>query len=278
VDIEPATYTLDPAAVEAAITPRTCAILGVHVYGFPCRHRELAAIAARHGLKLIYDAAHAFGVTVDGRPVSAWGDLSMFSFHATKVFHAIEGGALTFRDAALKKTFDYLKNFGFESETEVVMPGTNAKMNEMQALMGLLVLDHLPDALRRRQAVAAVYRERLGRIPGIRPPPAPPAGLAWNYAYQPIEVLPPFPLDRDALYEGLKRFNVFGRRYFYPLLTDFPCYRDRPRRDPLRVAEGAARRILALPIHHDLAVGDAHRVCDLIEEAAHGNELVLHTA
>ena len=266
VDIEPDTYTLDPAAVEAAITPRTTAILAVHVFGFPCRHAELSAIAARHGLKLIYDAAHAMGVTVDGRPISHWGDLSMFSFHATKLYHSIEGGALTFADSGLKKTFDYLKNFGFENETEVVIPGTNAKMNEFQALMGLLVLDHLPALIARRREIVARYRERLAAIPGIRLPPPPPSNVAWNHAYMPVEILPEFPLCRDALYEHLKTYNVFSRRYFYPLLTDFPCYRDLPCRDPLTVARGVADRILTFPIYHELALDDVSRICDCIAD------------
>jgi dTDP-4-amino-4,6-dideoxygalactose transaminase len=265
VDIEPDTYTLDPAAVEAAITPRTTAILAVHVFGFPCRHAALAAIAERHGLKLIYDAAHAFGVTVDGRPISALGDLSMFSFHATKLYHSIEGGALVFRDAGLKKTFDYLKNFGFENETEVVTPGTNAKMNELQALMGLLVLDRLDDLVARRRPLAARYREQLAGVPGLRLP-QPPAGTAWNYAYQPVEILPDYPLSRDALYERLKTFNVFSRRYFYPLLTDFPCYRDLPRRNPLTVATGVASRILTLPIYHGLADQEVDGICEIVRD------------
>ena len=269
-DIEPDYYTLDPAAVEAAITPRTTAILAVHVFGFPCRHRELSSIAARHGLKLVYDAAHAFGVTVDGGSIAQWGDLSMFSFHATKLYHSIEGGALVFADAGLKKTFDYLKNFGFENETEVVMPGTNAKMNEFQALMGLLVLDRMSELIARRRAIAALYRQRLTAVAGIKLAPALPVGVVSNHAYMPVEVLPEFPLSRDALYERLKTCNVFSRRYFYPLLTDFPCYRDLPRRDPLGVAKGVAERILTLPIYHDLALDDVQRICDMIQEV--GNE------
>ena len=270
VDIEPDFYTLDPAAVGAAITPRTTAILAVHVFGFPCRHRELSDIASRHGLKLVYDAAHAFGVTVNGQSIASWGDLSMFSFHATKLYHSIEGGALVFKDAGLKKTFDYLKNFGFENETEVVMPGTNAKMNEFQALMGLLVLDHLGELVSKRKTIVDCYRQRLGGIPGIKMPPLPPPGVLWNYAYMPVEVLPEYPLARDALYERLKTYNVFARRYFYPLLTDFPCYRELPRGDPLCVAGGVARRILTLPIYHDLALDDVQRICDTIQEVGRG--------
>jgi dTDP-4-amino-4,6-dideoxygalactose transaminase len=265
VDIEPDFYTLDPRAVEAAITPRTTAILAVHVFGLPCRHQELAAIAQRHGLKLIYDAAHAFGVSADGRSLASWGDLTMFSFHATKLYHSIEGGALTFQEAPLKKTFDYLKNFGIESETEVVMHGTNAKMNEFQAVMGLLVLDQMETLVASRRAITEVYRERLAAIPGIRIPPALPAGVAYNYAYMPVEILPDYPLSRDELYERLKVYNVFTRRYFYPLLTDLRCYGDQAPADPLTVARGVADRILTLPIYHDLTLEDVHRICDMVQ-------------
>ena len=188
VDIEPDYYTLDPAAVEASITPWTTAILAVHVYGFPCNLNALADIARRHKLILIYDAAHAFGVTVNGRPISNFGDLSMFSFHATKLFHSIEGGMLTFRDSGLKQTFDYLKNFGFKSEVEVVMPGTNAKMNEIQALMGILVLKHMDKLIESSEKIAMTYRECLKDVSGIIIPPPLPENVKYNFVYQPIEV------------------------------------------------------------------------------------------
>ena len=168
VDIEPDYYTLDPEKVEAAITPWTSAIVAVHVYGHPCKLNVLADIARRHNLKLIYDAAHAFGVDVGGRSIAHFGDLSMFSFHATKLYHSIEGGLLTFRESGVKDIFDYLKNFGFKNETEVVMPGTNAKMNEMQALMGIQVLKYLPEIISKREKITRLYRERLKEIPGIR--------------------------------------------------------------------------------------------------------------
>jgi dTDP-4-amino-4,6-dideoxygalactose transaminase len=180
VDIEQDHYTLDPAAVEAAITPWTTAILAVHVYGFPCKVNALADIARRHRLALIYDAAHAFGVSVGGRPISHFGDMSMFSFHATKLFHSIEGGMLTFRDPGLKPIFDYLKNFGFQSEVEVVMPGTNAKMNEMQALMGILVFRHLNDLIANYRRIETTYRECLQGVPGIHFTPPQPEGVSYN--------------------------------------------------------------------------------------------------
>ena len=264
VDIEPDYYTLDPEKVEAAITPWTTAILAVHVFGNPCRLDALAAIAKKYKLKLIYDAAHAFGVQINGKSIAHFGDLSMFSFHATKLYHSIEGGMLMFPDAGWKKTFDYLKNFGFENELEVVVPGTNAKMNEFQALMGMQVLKHMPDLVAKRDAIAAVYRKRLSHIPGIKVPPALPKGVTHNYSYMPVEVLPDFAMDRDALYEELKKYNIFSRRYFYPLVTDFPCYRGLNVSDPLTVARGVASRVLTLPIYHDLAIEDVNRICDII--------------
>jgi dTDP-4-amino-4,6-dideoxygalactose transaminase len=264
VDIEPQYYTLDPARVEEAITPWTTAILAVHVYGFPCQHDALADIARRHKLRLIYDAAHAFGVKMRGRPICDYGDLSMFSFHSTKLFHAIEGGMVTFADAGLKKTFDYLKNFGFENEVEVVMPGTNAKMNEFQALMGLQVLHYLPTLIARRRKISELYRELLAGVPGIRIP-SPPPGVDYNYAYFPVEIdEPAFGLSRDALHARLKEFNVHARRYFYPLLCDFACYRSVPLPAPLDVARRVAGQILTLPIYDCLALEDVDRICEAI--------------
>jgi dTDP-4-amino-4,6-dideoxygalactose transaminase len=265
VDIEPEYYTLDPAAVEASITPWTTAILAVHVYGFPCKLKELADIARRHNLVLIYDAAHAFGVSVDERNISHFGDISMFSFHATKLFHSIEGGMLTFRDSALKQTFDYLKNFGFKSEVEVVMPGTNAKMNEMQALMGILVLKPLEKLIESSKKIDATYRECLKDVPGIKFPPPLPANVKYNFIYQPIEIdEEQFGMRRDTLYEALKKYNIFSRRYFYPLICDFPCYRNIAFKDPLLTARRVSERILCLPIYADLAVEDVVRICEAI--------------
>lgn len=265
VDIEPTWYTLDPAAVEAAITPWTTAILAVHVYGYPCRLEALEEIARRHHLALIYDAAHAFGVTVGGRPISSFGDMSMFSFHATKLFHSIEGGMLTFRDPGLKRTFDYLKNFGFKNEVEVVMPGTNAKMNEMQALMGSLVFRHLDHLIGSSRAIDATYRECLRDVPGIAFPPPPPPEVAYNYIYQPVEIdAEAFGMSRDALYEALKKYNIFSRRYFYPLLCDFPCYRNVSFKDPLAVARRVSETILCLPIYADLGIDAVVRICETI--------------
>jgi len=267
VDIEPDYYTLDPEKVEKAITPWTTAILAVHVFGYPCRVRELADIARRHNLKLIYDAAHAFGVELDGRSIALYGDMSMFSFHATKLFHTLEGGMLAFQDAGLKQNLDYLKNFGFKNEVEVVMPGTNAKMNELQALMGTLMLKYMDDLIEKRYAIQELYRERLTAVPGIHIPPRLPDSVRYNYEYVPIEVAEAeFGMSRDRLYEELKRHNVYARRYFYPLVPDFACYRHVQTRDPLTVARGVAERILTLPTYNELSEEDVERICLCIRE------------
>lgn len=265
VDIEPDYYTLDPEKVEAAITPWTTAILAVHVFGYPCRLAELADIARRHNLKLIYDAAHAFGVTVGGEPITAFGDMSMFSFHSTKIYHSIEGGMLTFTDPGLKKTFDYLKNFGFENEIDVVMPGTNAKMNEMQALMGSLVLENLDEIIGKRSHLARIYRERLQDLPGIHLPPPVADGVHYNHAYMPVEVdEDAYGMSRDALYEKLKAYNIFSRRYFYPLVCDFACYKSVALSDPLTQARRVASRILTLPIYDGLEAGEVETIADCL--------------
>jgi dTDP-4-amino-4,6-dideoxygalactose transaminase len=279
VDIEQDYYTLDPEKVEAAITPWTTAILAVHVYGHPCKLDALADIARRHNLTLIYDAAHAFGVTVNGHSIAHYGDLSMFSFHATKLFHSIEGGMLIFKDSGLKQKFDYLKNFGFKNEVEVVMPGTNAKMNEFQALMGEMVLKYMPEITTARQQIYQRYQETLRDIPGIKLPPPLPKGVTYNYAYMPIEVdEKQFGVSRDRLYEELKHYNVFARRYFYPLVCDFSCYQSVSVTDPLIVARAVAERIMTLPIYDSLELSDVEAICEIIvflqkwkDGPSHGN-------
>ncbi len=267
VDIEPEYYTIDPEKVEAAITPRTTAILAVHVYGHPCKMNVLGNIAKHHKLKLIYDAAHAFGIEVGGKSIGRSGDLSMFSFHATKLFHSIEGGLLIFPEAGLKSIFDYLKNFGFKNEVEVVMTGTNAKMNEMQALMGILVLKYLEKIIQKRAKVTDLYRRRLKEVPGIHLVPSLPPDIKYNYAYMPIEVNEKeFGMSRDALYEKLKHYNVHTRRYFYPLVCDYACYRNLSWKDPLIIARQVANRILTLPIYDTLNLSDVEAICEIIQQ------------
>jgi dTDP-4-amino-4,6-dideoxygalactose transaminase len=265
VDIEPDYYTLDPEKVEAAITPWTTAILAVHVFGHPCNVHALADIARRHNLRLIYDAAHAFGVRIGNKSIALFGDMNMFSFHATKLYHSLEGGMLTFQDSGLKSTLDYLKNFGFKNEVEVVMPGTNAKMNEMQALMGSMVLGYVDKLIEKRQKITEIYRERLNGVPGIKLRPNLPADVRYNYAYMPIEVdEKQFGMSRDRLSEDLKKYNIYTRRYFYPLICDYSCYRSVSVKDPLKVARHVSPRILTIPIYYDLSLEDVQKICDII--------------
>jgi dTDP-4-amino-4,6-dideoxygalactose transaminase len=271
-DIESKYYTLDPEKVEEAITPWTTAILAVHVYGHPCNLNALAEIARKHNLKLIYDAAHAFGVRVGKKSIAHFGDMSMFSFHATKLYHSIEGGMLIFKDAGLTKKLDYLKNFGFENEVEVIMPGTNAKMNEFQALMGELVLLHIDEIISKRKKLYERYRELIQDVPGIKLVPPLPKDVEYNYAFMPIEVdKNEYGLSRDALYEKLKEYNVFTRRYFYPIISDYPCYRRISTNDSLSMARAVASRILTLPLYFDLEVDDVERICELIYEGRCGS-------
>jgi len=265
VDIEPDYYTLDPEKVEEAITPWTTAILAVHVYGHPCRLDALAEVAKRHNLRLIYDAAHSFGVKVCNKPIAHYGDLSMFSFHSTKLFHSIEGGMVIFQEEGLKGLFDYLKNFGFKNEVEVVMPGTNAKMNELQALMGIQVLNYIEQIIKKRANITEIYRERLSEVPGIRLIPPLPSDVQYNYAYMPVEIEEgEFGMSRDTLYERLKEWNIYARRYFYPLICDYSCYRSIAVNGSLPVARRVADRILTIPIYDSLAISDIEKICEII--------------
>lgn len=265
VDIEPNYFSLDPEQVEAAITPWTSAIVAVHVYGYPCQLDALAGIARRHGLKLIYDAAHAFGVEINGVPIGKFGDASMFSFHATKVFHSIEGGMLTSQSPDLIHRVDYLKNFGFENETEVVMPGTNAKMSEFQALMGSLLLDDLGPMIEKRKAAAERYCTHLRDVAGLHLPPSPAKGVRYNFAYFPVQIdAATFGVSRDHLYGALRKFNVLTRRYFYPLIPDLICYRGVFPSSSLTVARKIADRILSLPIYSDIEPDVIDRICEMI--------------
>ncbi len=260
VDIDPDTLNLDPAKVEAAITPQTTAILPVHVYGRSCDTMRIQAIADTYGLKVIYDAAHAFGVEDEGGGILRHGDLSILSFHATKVFTTFEGGAIVSPDEKTKKRIDYLKNFGFVDEVTVVAPGINGKMNEFNAALGLLQLKHIDAAIARRKLIDATYRQRLSGVKGIRCLSDSGEKVA-NYAYFPILVDNDYPISRDDIYQELKDVGIHPRRYFYPLISDFPMYRGLPssHRDNLPVAAKASRQVLCLPIFPDLAL-------DVVEE------------
>lgn len=266
-DIEKDYYTLDPDKVEDLITPWTSAIVAVHVFGYPCNLDKLSEIAKKHNLLLIYDAAHAFGVKINGNPISNYGDLSMFSFHATKLYHSIEGGALVFKDCGLKQKFNYLKNFGFKNEMEVVMPGTNAKMNEFQALMGIEVLKYMTEIIEKRKKIDSLYRERLANNPHISFCKKLPQKIEYNFAYMPIEIIEDERgINRDVLYYTLKQYNIFTRKYFYPLVSDFSCYKHITIQDSLKQARKISDRILTLPIYPDLAHDDVHRICDIINK------------
>jgi dTDP-4-amino-4,6-dideoxygalactose transaminase len=265
-DIEPDSFTLDPDKVESLITPHTTAIMPVHVYGNPCRHERLKKIADTYGLKLFYDAAHVFGVEKDGVSVANWGDLSMLSFHATKVFNTFEGGALVTDDETMKKRIDFLRNFGFQDEVTVVSPGSNGKVDEVRSAFGLLQLKYVDNEIAKRQKVAEFYRQHLKDIPGIRILQDIP-GVRHNYGYFPILVdSEVFGMTRDALYEKLKSKGIFARRYFYPLCSEFPTYRKVPSAlaANLVVAEIIAQRVLCLPIYADLEFPVCKKILDVV--------------
>lgn len=262
VDVDPVTGNLNPDKIEAAITPRTTAIMPVHVYGTPCDTERIQAIAHQYGLKVIYDAAHAFGVKVKGESILNAGDISTLSFHATKTYNTVEGGALVCHDAAMKQRVDYLKNFGFAGETEVVAPGINSKMDEVRAAYGLLSLRYVDAAIDARRKVAEQYREALRGIPGLRIMEDVP-GVTHNYSYFPIFVNESeYGESRDSLYFRLKDQGVLGRRYFYPLISSFSTYRGLESASPanLPVATRMADEVICLPLHHELQEPDIEKV------------------
>ncbi len=270
-DIDPDTLCLDPARVEALVGQRTSAILGVHVYGVPCDVAALGDIARRRGLRVVYDAAHAFGTAVGGKPIAAFGDATMFSLHATKLFHSAEGGALAVSDPDLKQRVDLLKNFGIENEDEVLMPGINGKLSELQAALGRVVLRHVDAERARRTAVRRIYEQRLQGVPGLRLH-AMPAAVVDSLQYLVLRIdAVAAGCDRDTLHARLKRYNIVTRKYFHPLCSDYRCYRHLPTASPrhLPVAYRVAAEVLALPFHGALAADDVHRICDAILYALH---------
>ena len=268
VDIEEETCGMDPAKIEAAITPNTVAIMPVHCYGKPCKTKEIDAIAKKHGLKVIYDAAHAFGVKVNGESILNAGDISTLSFHATKVYNTIEGGALVCHSAEMKHQIDNLKNFGFRGEVTVEAPGINGKMDEVRAAYGLLNLKQVDSAIEARQKVANAYREALKDVKGIRFFDEM-EGVQHNYSYFPIFVnAEQYGMTRDELYEKMKAANVYGRRYFYPLITAFEPYRDYPTAaaSNLPVATKVADQVICLPMHHELTDEDVRRIINTLKK------------
>ena len=266
VDIDPATGNINPDKIEAAITPKTTAIMPVHVYGKPCDTKRIKEIADKYGLKVIYDAAHAFGVEVNGESILNAGDMSTLSFHATKVYNTLEGGALVMHDEQTKKRIDYLKNFGFAGETEVVAPGINSKVDEVRSAYGILNLKQVDKAIANRQHVAQRYREALRNVSGIRFFDDMP-GVKHNYSYFPIFVdADKYGMTRNELYFKMKEQGVLGRRYFYPLISTFSTYRGLPSAAPenLPVATKIANEVICLPMHHVLSDEDVERILNCI--------------
>jgi dTDP-4-amino-4,6-dideoxygalactose transaminase len=261
-DINQYNYTIDTDKLESLITDKTSAIIPVHVYGNICNVQEIERIAKKYNLTVIYDAAHAFGVTVNGMGVANFGDASMFSFHATKVFHTIEGGAVTYKDGSLSKKLDDLKNFGITGPESVEYVGGNAKMNEFQAAMGICNLRHIDDEIAKRKIVVERYIGRLSSVKGIKLC-KPQTGVKSNYAYFPV-VFDGYKMSRNEVFEKLKAENIYTRKYFYPLTNSFECYKGIFDVEKTPVAKYVADRVLTLPLYADLALDDVDRICDII--------------
>ncbi|MBQ8164473.1 MAG: DegT/DnrJ/EryC1/StrS family aminotransferase [Clostridia bacterium] len=265
-DINPDTFTIDTEKIEALITNKTCAILPVHVYGVVCDIEKINRIANKYNLKIIYDAAHAFGVTYKGKGIGMYGDCSMFSFHATKAFNSIEGGALSFADSRLGKKFKEFKNFGLIDGENINEFGTNAKMNEFQAAMGVCNLRHINEVIAKRRLLSEIYRNALKDIPGVKLLPIQ-ENVQTNYAYFPVifDTAAGCPTDRDTVKAELEKNNIFARRYFYPITADFPCYKEYRKRNDTPVARDISSKVLSLPLYADLATEDAERICEIIK-------------
>lgn len=265
-DINPEDYTIDTDKLEALITEKTSAIIPVHVYGNLCKVNEIDRIAKKYKLKVIYDAAHAFGVSVSGRSAANFGDASMLSFHAAKVFNTIEGGAVVYQDSGLKQELASLKNYGIKNEESVINIGTNAKMNEFQAAMGICNLHHIEEEIQKRKTVVERYMDNLEKIKGIKLP-KPQQGVKSNYAYFPI-LFEKFRLTRDQLQEELKKNNIYSRKYFYPLTNQFGCYDGKYSNYKIPVAEYVSGRILTLPLYADMTGEEVDRVTEVIKQLA----------
>ncbi|MCK7414506.1 DegT/DnrJ/EryC1/StrS family aminotransferase [Enterobacter cloacae] len=266
-DIDPVTFNIDPDRIEELITPKTTAIMPVHCYGIPCDMERIQKIADTYGLKVIYDAAHCFGVKQDNASILNYGDLSVLSFHATKVFNTFEGGAIICHDAKTKQRIDYLKNFGFADETIVMAPGINAKMNEVQAAMGLLQLKYIDSALQERAVIYQRYVELLDAALPALEYIKPASNIEWNYSYFPVLIRADSAVSRDAIYAELRKHNIYARRYFYPLISAFPMYRHFPTANAqhLPVADEISHAVLCLPIYPGLAVADQRRIIEIIQ-------------
>ena len=267
-DIDPITMNLDADKVESMITPKTTAIMPVHVFGTPCRVDKIQEVADRYGLRVVYDAAHAFGVELDGVGIGNFGDISMLSFHATKLFHTVEGGAFVYNDKNLKARIDLLKNFGIKNEEEVMMPGINGKMNEVQAAVGQIMLGYVADERAKRKALHAVYNEELGAVPGITLMPEPAENVQGNYQYYVIRIdEEAFGRSRDFVYEEFKKYNVFARKYFHPLCSEYTCYRQLSSAAPekLPAAVKIGREVLSMPLYGELSAKDVRHICAILK-------------
>ena len=262
VDVKEDNYTINPELIEQAITDKTVAIVATHVYGFLCDVQAIEKIAAKHGLRVVYDAAHAFGVTLNGVSAANFGDAAMFSTHATKVFHTIEGGIVTYKDPKLMGAMRYIVNFGFISQEDALYVGTNARMNEFEAVMGICNLRHIDEEIAKRRRIGERFAERLDGVEGIRLI-HPEKGLEWNYAYFPV-LFDGFRRDRNEVKAMLEAHNIYARKYFYPITNRFTCFADKYGALELPVAAYAADSVLTLPMYADLSLEDADRICDLI--------------
>jgi dTDP-4-amino-4,6-dideoxygalactose transaminase len=270
-DIEPESMNIDANKIESMITSDTTAILGVHVFGRPCGVRKIQETADYYGLKVIYDAAHAFGVEIDGDGIGNFGDISMLSFHATKMYHTAEGGALLLKDPALKSRIEFLKNFGIKNEEQVVMPGINGKMSEIHAALGLLVLRLVDREIENRKIMTGVYRANLAEVEGIILPGETP-NVKNNYQYFVIRIDEKlFGRPRDYVHDKLKEYNVFSRKYFYPLCSEYTCYRHLPSSAPenLPVAAKVSKEVLCLPLYGELSIDDVSKISSIIKSLKH---------
>jgi len=265
-DIRESDMTIDPEKIEALITDKTEAILPVHVYGHPCDTEAIEKIAIKHNLKVLYDAAHAFGVRKNGECLALAGDASIFSFHATKLFNSIEGGAIIFKDQRYRKNFDMFKNFGIEDEENIPFIGGNGKMNEFQAAMGLANLEYMPEIIGNRKEYSLHYRERLAHVKGIKFfTPDQDSAVEYNYAYFPVLIEEDARLNRDEVYEELKKADIVARKYFFPLISECACYRNIPSGKNLPVANRIASQVMTLPLYADLGHENVDYICDQLE-------------
>lgn len=262
VDVKEDNYTINPELIEEAITDKTVAIVATHVYGFMCDVKRINEIAQKHNLKVVYDAAHAFGVTLNGVSVANFGDAAMFSTHATKVFHTIEGGIVTYKSTEMFDAMKYIVNFGFTSQEEAEYIGTNARMNEFEAVMGIVNLKHLDEEIAKRKIVGDRMTERLSGGKGIKLI-QPEEGLVWNYAYYPV-IFDGYKESRDEVKAKLEAEEIFPRKYFYPITTKFACFSEKYGNVNVPVAAKAAESVLTLPMYADLTIEEADRICDVI--------------